>query len=64
MDDAFCGGPDLSSLNSTGQLVSQAVEDKIAAVIFMGNPRHVPGLVGNVGNATAGGVSAAPKCPI
>jgi hypothetical protein len=58
MDDAFCGGPDLPSLNSTGRrLVSAAVAKRTVAIILMGNPRHVDGLPFNVGNATAGGVS-------
>lgn len=57
MDDAFCGGPDVPSLNSTGRLVSDAVARNTAAIIMMGNPRHVDGLVFNVGSAVAGGVS-------
>jgi len=39
------------------RLVSDKVAANIAAVIFMGNPRHVDGLPFNVGNATVGGVS-------
>lgn len=57
MDDAFCGGPDVPSLNSTGRLVSDAVARNTAAIILMGNPRHVDGLPFNVGSAIAGGVS-------
>jgi hypothetical protein len=45
------------SLNSTGRLVSDAVARNTAAIIMMGNPRHVDGLVFNVGSAVAGGVS-------
>lgn len=61
MDDAFCGGPDLPSLDSTGQrLVADAVAQNTAAIILMGNPRHVDGLPFNVGNAVAGGVSVTP----
>ncbi len=56
MDDAFCGGPDGSSLNSTKPLVSRRGAEKVAAIILMGDPRHVRGLPYNVGNATAGGV--------
>ncbi|KAK3379435.1 cutinase-domain-containing protein [Lasiosphaeria ovina] len=67
MDDAFCGGPDLPQLNSSGvSLVSPAVANNVAAIILMGNPRHVAGLPFNVGNATAGGFAARPagfKCP-
>ena len=57
MDDAFCGGPDGSSLNSTEALVSAAVAANVAAIVLMGDPRHVDGLAFNVGNATAAGVS-------
>ena len=60
MEDAFCGGPDVPSLNSSVPLVSGAVARNVAAVILMGNPRHVDGLPFNVGNATAGGVSVDP----
>jgi len=58
MEDAFCGGPDGVSLNSTGSMVPSNIADKVAAIIMMGNPRHVDGLVYNVGNATAPGVSS------
>jgi len=57
MDDAFCGGPDGSSLNSTEALVSDATAANVAAIVLMGDPRHVAGLAFNVGNATAAGVS-------
>ncbi|KAK3322516.1 cutinase-domain-containing protein [Apodospora peruviana] len=66
MDDAFCGGPDGSSLNSSVSLVSKTTATNVAAIILMGNPRHVDGLPFNVGNATAGGFAARPKnfkCP-
>ncbi|KAK3302032.1 Acetylxylan esterase At 0.90 angstrom resolution [Chaetomium strumarium] len=67
MDDAFCGGPDLPSFNSTGRrLVPAAVANSTVAIILMGNPRHVDGLPFNVGNATAGGFAARPvgfRCP-
>ncbi|KAK3368052.1 cutinase [Podospora didyma] len=65
MDDAFCGGPDLPQLNSSVSLVSKATARNVAAIIWMGNPRHVDGLPFNVGNATAGGFAARPvgfKC--
>ncbi|KAI1338519.1 cutinase, partial [Xylariaceae sp. FL0016] len=58
VDDAFCGGPDGASLNSTQATVSAGVKEMTAAIILMGNPRHVNGLSFNVGNATAGGVSS------
>jgi len=57
MDDAFCGGPDLPQLNSSIPLISKTTANNTAAIILMGNPRHVDGLPFNVGNATAGGVS-------
>lgn len=60
MDDAFCGGPDGESLPataSTSTLVSAPIGKKVAALIFMGDPRHVAGLPYNVGNATEPGVS-------
>ncbi|KAK5637054.1 hypothetical protein RRF57_012766 [Xylaria bambusicola] len=66
VDDAFCGGPDGFSLNTTGESVSAGVSRMVAAIILMGSPRNVPGRVGNVGNATAGGFAARPpgyQCP-
>lgn len=66
IDDAFCGGPDGSSLNTTAASVSTEVGKIIAAIVLMGNPRHVDGLSFNVGNATAGGFAARPvgfRCP-
>ncbi len=57
MDDAFCGGPDGVSVNSTGRLVSDGVAKKTVAIILMGNPRHVDGVVFNVGSAVLPGVS-------
>ncbi|KAL7629141.1 hypothetical protein AAE478_000660 [Parahypoxylon ruwenzoriense] len=66
VDDAFCGGPDGSSLNTTEASVSSGVSNMVAAIILMGNPRHVDGLPFNVGNATASGFAARPvgfQCP-
>ncbi|KAI0470208.1 carbohydrate esterase family 5 protein [Xylaria cf. heliscus] len=66
VDDAFCGGPDGFSLNTTRESVSAGVSRMVAAIILMGNPRHVPGREGNVGNATVGGFAARPlgyHCP-
>ncbi|KAI1383408.1 carbohydrate esterase family 5 protein [Hypoxylon trugodes] len=66
VDDAFCGGPDRVSLNTTKASISSGVSKMVAAIILMGNPRHVDGLPFNVGNATAGGFAARPagfKCP-
>ncbi|KAK4114145.1 carbohydrate esterase family 5 protein, partial [Canariomyces notabilis] len=67
IDDAFCGGPDFPSLNSSVPLVTLAVARNVLAIVLMGNPRHVPGLVFNAGNATAGGFAARPRdfrCPV
>ncbi|KAI0428546.1 carbohydrate esterase family 5 protein [Xylaria sp. FL1042] len=66
VDDAFCGGPDGFSLNTTRESVSAGVSRMVAAVILMGNPRNIPGRLGNVGNATTGGFAARPlgyQCP-
>ncbi|KAI5926697.1 cutinase-domain-containing protein [Camillea tinctor] len=66
MDDAFCGGPDGASLSTTEASVSAGVSSMVAAIILMGDPRHVDGLPYNVGNATAGGFAARPvgfSCP-
>ncbi|KAJ8119442.1 hypothetical protein ONZ43_g3605 [Nemania bipapillata] len=66
VDDAFCGGPDGFSLNTTRESVSAGVSRMVAAIIMMGNPRNVPGRVGNIGNATVGGFAARPvgyRCP-
>ncbi|KAH9897327.1 carbohydrate esterase family 5 protein [Xylariomycetidae sp. FL2044] len=60
VDDAFCGGPDGFSLNTTKATISSGVAEMVAAIILMGNPRHVDGLPFNVGNATAGGFAARP----
>ncbi|KAI2614098.1 carbohydrate esterase family 5 protein [Hypoxylon fragiforme] len=60
VDDAFCGGPDGLSVNTTSASVSAGVSKMVAAIILMGNPRHVDGLPFNVGNATAGGFAARP----
>ncbi|KAI0597050.1 cutinase-domain-containing protein [Biscogniauxia sp. FL1348] len=66
MDDAFCGGPDGASLSTAEASVSAGVSNMVAAIILMGDPRHVDGLPYNVGNATAGGFAARPagfSCP-
>jgi acetylxylan esterase len=57
MDDAFCGGPDGSSMGNVAAPMPAAVGQKVAALIWMGDPRFVPGLSYNVGTAKAGGVS-------
>ncbi|TGJ84948.1 hypothetical protein E0Z10_g3829 [Xylaria hypoxylon] len=60
VDDAFCGGPDGSSLNTTRESVSVGVGRMVATIILMGSPRNIPGRVGNIGNATVGGFAARP----
>jgi acetylxylan esterase len=57
MDDAFCGGPDGQSLMSSTVPIPRDVGAKVAAMIWMGNPRFVAGLPYNVGTARLGGVS-------
>ena len=57
MDDAYCGGGDTNEgLTSTAIPISAAAQKKIAAAIFMGDPRHIPGLSYNVGTCQASGV--------
>ncbi|KAI1500454.1 carbohydrate esterase family 5 protein [Biscogniauxia marginata] len=66
MDDAFCGGPDGSSMSETASPLPADVGEHVAALIFMGDPRNVPGLSYNVGTAQAGGFAARPSgytCP-
>lgn len=41
MNDAFCGGPDGTSLSSTTTLIPDAVAKNVATIILMGDPRHV-----------------------
>ena len=58
MDDAYCGGGDTNEgLSNTAIPISAAAQKKIAAAIFMGDPRHIPGLSFNVGTCQASGVS-------
>ncbi|KIH92224.1 acetyl xylan esterase (Axe1) [Sporothrix brasiliensis 5110] len=67
LDNAFCGGPDGDSLLATPPLIQTAIGKNVAAIIMMGNPRHVAGLPYNVGNATAPGFAARPvgfQCPL
>ena len=57
MDDAYCGGGDTNEgLTSTAIPISAAAQKQIAAAIFMGDPRHIPGLSYNVGTCEASGV--------
>ena len=63
MDDAFCGGPDGQSVGNLSSLVPANIGNNVAAIIMMGNPRHVAGEPFNVGNATAPGVSGVVVSP-
>ncbi|OTA61923.1 carbohydrate esterase family 5 protein [Hypoxylon sp. EC38] len=66
-DDAFCGGPDGSSLSGTAAPLPADVGTHVKAIILMGDPRNVPGLPYNVGTAKAGGFAARPsgyQCPV
>jgi acetylxylan esterase len=59
MDDAYCGGGDSNEgLSSTAIPISAAAQAKIAAAIFMGDPRYVYGLSYEVGTCRAQGVSS------
>lgn len=56
-DDGYCGGGDTNEgLSSTAIPISTAAQAKIKAAIFMGDPRHIPGLSYNVGTCQASGV--------
>ncbi|KAI1395783.1 carbohydrate esterase family 5 protein [Hypoxylon fuscum] len=55
IDDAFCGGPDGNSMSETAAPIPADVSEHVKALIFMSNPRNVPGLPYNVGTAKAGG---------
>lgn len=56
-DDAYCGGGDSNEgLSSTAIPISTAAQAKIAAAIFMGDPRWIHGLSYEVGTCQAQGV--------
>jgi len=58
MDDAYCGGGDSNEgLSSTAIPIQSSALSKIAAAIFMGDPRHIAGLSYDVGTCQASGVS-------
>ncbi|KAL0945271.1 hypothetical protein HGRIS_000782 [Hohenbuehelia grisea] len=67
MDNAYCGGGDTNiGLSNTAIPISTAAQAKIAAAIFMGDPRHIPGLPYNVGTCQASGFAPRPagfQCP-
>jgi acetylxylan esterase len=66
-DDAFCGGGDSNiGLSATNVPLSAAAVTQIKAAIFMGDPRHIPGLSYNVGSCQASGFAPRPsgfQCP-
>ncbi|KAJ7718232.1 putative acetyl xylan esterase [Mycena metata] len=66
-DDAYCGGGDSNEgLSNTAIPISAAAQKKIAAAIFMGDPRHIAGLSYNVGSCQASGFAPRPagfQCP-
>jgi len=67
MDDAFCGGGDSNEgLGDTSIPIQASAVNMIKAAIFMGDPRHIPGLSYNVGTCNANGFAPRPngfKCP-
>jgi len=66
-DDGYCGGGDTNEgLTSTAIPISTAAQAMIKAAIFMGDPRHIPGLSYNVGSCQASGFAPRPAgfiCP-
>jgi len=66
-DDAYCGGGDTNEgLTSSAIPISTAAQAQIKAAIFMGDPRHIPGLSYNVGTCEASGFAPRPtgfQCP-
>ncbi|KFY52765.1 hypothetical protein V496_08191 [Pseudogymnoascus sp. VKM F-4515 (FW-2607)] len=66
-DDAFCGGGDSNAgISDTSIPIQASAVNMIKAAIFMGDPRHTPGLSYNVGTCRANGFAARPsgfQCP-
>jgi len=66
-DNAYCGGGDPGQgLTDTSIPISTSARAKIAAAIFMGDPRYVAGLSYNVGTCTQYGFDPRPsgfQCP-
>lgn len=66
-DNAYCGGGDTNvGLSDTKIPFSAAAQKQIKAAIFMGDPRHIPGLPYNVGTCQASGFAPRPagfQCP-
>ncbi|KKY15921.1 putative acetyl xylan esterase [Diplodia seriata] len=56
MTNAFCDGGDANQgISDTTAPISSDVGGHVAAMIWMGNPRHKPGASYNVGTSTASG---------
>ncbi|KAG5984540.1 hypothetical protein E4U55_004323 [Claviceps digitariae] len=55
--DALCGGPALST-GAVRRPLSEKISSHIAAVVWYGDPRHVPGKSFNKGTATTDGIFA------
>ncbi|KAG4428172.1 carbohydrate esterase [Cadophora sp. M221] len=68
MDNAFCGGGDSNiGLSDTKTPIQESAIKMIKAAIFMGDPRHIPGLPYNVGTCKANGFAPRPSgfvCPV
>ncbi|KAF9052083.1 Acetylxylan esterase At 0.90 angstrom resolution [Panaeolus papilionaceus] len=66
-DDAFCGGGDSNEgISDTSIPIQASAINMIKAAIFMGDPRHIPGLSYNVGSCNANGFAPRPsgfRCP-
>ncbi|KAL2752870.1 carbohydrate esterase family 5 protein [Sodiomyces alcalophilus JCM 7366] len=58
IDDVVCGGPDPPSLVTDIVVLDPEIGKKVAAIIWMGNPRFIGGLPYNVGSAELGGFAA------
>jgi acetylxylan esterase len=57
-DDVLCGGGDTNEgYSNTAVPIQASAVNMIKAAIFMGDPRHIPGLSYNVGTCQASGVS-------
>ncbi|KAF9533321.1 acetyl xylan esterase II precursor [Crepidotus variabilis] len=67
MDNAFCGGGDTNEgLDDVSVAIQPSAIKKIAAAIFMGDPRYIAGFPYNVGTCTANGFAPRPAdfvCP-
>ncbi|KAI1766361.1 carbohydrate esterase family 5 protein [Hypoxylon sp. FL1150] len=67
IDDAFCGGPDGNSMAETTALIPAEIGEHVKALIFMGDPRNIPGAPYNIGSSTGGGFAQRPVgyvCPV